>query len=109
MEYNMNNMCDWERQKAVFLLSEAEKLGMNTSEYGMLDVNPNSGYTYLWLEEYNFALYMPIDCELDKSEIMALWTNPEDGEELKLHLNNSTTLNRLENWANELSEQAEVK
>ena len=105
MEMKINNMCDWERKKAIFLLNIAENLGMDTSSYGELDVNSNSGYTYLWLEDYNFSLYMPISCELQKTDIYALWTNPEDGEEIEIELEDGTTLKYLEDWASSLGEE----
>jgi len=101
---NMNKMCDWERKKAIFILSVAEELGMNTSGYGEVAVNPNSGYTYLWLEDYSFTLYMPINCDLVKSDIWALWSNPNDGEEIEMQLSEDTTLKELEDWASGLYE-----
>ena len=55
----LNTMCNWERKKAIYLMEIAEnKLNMNLSNYGEIAVNQNSGYTYLWLEDYNFTLYM---------------------------------------------------
>lgn len=101
MEFKLNNMCGWERKKAVFLMGIAEELGMNTDSYGEVAVNPNSGYTYLWSEDYNFSLYMHIDCELVKSEVVALWTNSEDGEEREFNLTNETTLQDIEEWTEE--------
>jgi hypothetical protein len=99
VDITLDKMCDWERKNAVFLLGVAEKLGMDTGEYGELAVNPNSGYTYLWLEAYNFTLYMPIDCDLRKEDIYAMWTSPEDGEEREMKLTRGTTLEQLERWA----------
>jgi hypothetical protein len=101
MEYKLSNMCDWERKKAVFLMGVAEDLGINTSSYGEIAVNPNSGYTYFWSKDYNFSLYMPINCELVKSDIVALWTNSNDGEEREFNLTEETTLEDIENWAAE--------
>lgn len=99
MEYKLNDMCDWERKKAVFLMGIAEDLGISTSSHGEIAVNPNSGYTYLWSEDYNFSLYMPINCELVKSDIVALWTNSENGEEKEFNLKEDTTLKDIEDWA----------
>ena len=81
MDYKFSDMVSWERQKAVFIIGVAEKLGMNLDSYGEVAVNKNSGYTYLWSEDYNFSLYMPINCELDVKDIYALWTSSEDGHE----------------------------
>ena len=101
MEYKLDDMCDWERQKAIFLMSEAEKLGYSLKDYGEVAVNSNSGYTYIWSENYNFSLYMPINCELKKSDIVALWTNSDNGEEIEFNLNEDTTLKDIEDWAEE--------
>ncbi len=49
---------------------------------------------------------MPINCNLVKTDIWALWTNPEDGEEIEMRLGNCTTLNMLEEWAQELDKTA---
>jgi len=101
MEFKLNDMCDWERQKAVFLMGEAEKLGYNLKDYGEVAVNQNSGYTYIWNEDQNFSLYLPINCELVKSDIVALWTNSENGNEEEMNLTEETTLKDIEDWAQE--------
>lgn len=92
-------------EKAIFLQKVAVDLGIDLTGYGELSVNPNSGYTYLWLGKYNFTLYMPISCELKKSDVVALWTNLENGEEIKKGLTIRTTLEQLENWAKKLSDK----
>lgn len=102
MENKLNDMVKWERQKAIFIMSVAEKLGMDLSSYGQLAVNPNSGYTYLWLDDYNFSLYMPIDCELVKTDIVALWSCPECGEEIETTLKQSDNLNDISERINDI-------
>jgi hypothetical protein len=104
---SLNTMCGWERQKAMFLIQIAEQLGMDIDGYGQIGVNNNSGYTYLWLEDYSFTLYMPINCDLKKTDVSALWTNPEDGEEIEFDLKPNTDLDDLEKWANDLYNQIE--
>lgn len=99
MEFKLNDMCDWERKKAVFLMGIAQDLGINLSSYGEVAVNKNSGYTYLWSEDYNFSLYMPISCDLIKSDIFALWTNQINGNEEEMQLTAETTLKDIEEWA----------
>lgn len=101
MEANYNNMGKWELEKAIFLQKIAVDLGMDVSGFGMADVNKNSGYTYLWLEDYQFTLYMPISCQLIKTDVWALWTNPEDGEEIEMQLEEKTSLSELEKWCAE--------
>ena len=107
---NMNTkMCSWELQKAGYLLTEAGKMGMDVSGYGMLDLNMNSGNVYLWLEDYDFTLYMPISCELQESNIWVLWTNPEDGEETEKTLDEfgNNKLYNIEKWTEELRKETE--
>ena len=105
MEIKLQDMCDWERKKAIFLMRVAEELGMNTPSYGEVAVNQNSGYTYIWSEDYNFSLYMPINCELIKTDVVALWTNSEDGEEREYNLTMDTTLKDIETWTAEQEAQ----
>jgi hypothetical protein len=105
LRIDLSKMCDWERKKAIFILSVAESLGMNTSRFGELAVNQSSGYTYLWLEDYSFTIYMPITCELKKEEVVALWSCSEDGEEIEFNLKENTTLKELEDWSAGLSKE----
>ena len=103
MEIDFKKMCDWEMQKATFLLFTAQRLQMDVKSSGsILSVNENSGYTYLWCEDYNFTLYMPINCELSKGDVYVLWTNSETGEEIECILSEFHNLQDIQNWANEL-------
>ena len=102
MKTNYENMGKWELEKAVFLQKIAVDLGMDLTGYGEVSVNPNSGYTYLWLEDYSFTLYMPINCELVKTDVVALWSNPNDGEEIEMELEADTRLSDIEDWAQDL-------
>ena len=99
---NFDKMGSWEIEKASFLILTAKRLGMDISGYGELNVNPNSGYTYLWLEDYCFTLYMPISCDLKESDIWVLWTNMEDGEEIEKTLDEFSDLREIETWCQEL-------
>lgn len=107
MNFNVENFNEWELEKAVFLMSTARKWGMKLSSYGECAVNPNSGYTYLWLEDYNFTLYMPINCEINEDDIWVMWTNPEDGEEIEQSLTDFTDLKDINQWCENLSNQSE--
>lgn len=101
MKIENEKMGTWELQKAGYLLQAAGDLGMDLSGYGMLDVNPNSGYTYLWLEDMPYTLYMPITCKLTKSDVMASWSCGNCGAEFETELKNKNT-NALEKWVNGL-------
>jgi hypothetical protein len=103
---NLNKMGSWERRKAMFLLETAESLGMNTNSYGKLGVNQNSRYTYLWLEDYNFTLYVPINCDLTRSDVWILHTNIYDGEETKTTLDNMT-LKDIYSWVDSIEKEEE--
>jgi hypothetical protein len=85
----------------MFLIHVANELGMDTEGTGELAVNQNSGNTYLWLEDYNFTLYMPISCDLKKDDIYCLWTNSEDGTEEEISLGNKT-LREVQDWSDNL-------
>ena len=101
------NMCTWELQKAGYLLTVAGKLGMDVSGYGELAINLHSGYTYLWLEDYCFTLYMPISCKLKEEDVCVLWDNPINGEETEKSLSEFNVLSDIEDWATELYNKAE--
>lgn len=110
MDYTkIDSMCDWEQDKAIFLLKTARDLCMDISGFGEVAVNTNSGYTYLWIEDYNFSLYMPISCKLKKSDIVVLWTNSEDGEEREMDLKENTSLEDIENWTEEQEKSVRVE
>lgn len=105
MEIKLNDMCDWERKKAIFLMGVAEDLGISMNDYGEVAVNKNSGYTYVWSEMYNFSLYMPINCKLQKSDIYALWTCSECGQEEETQLKENDFLEDIENRINDIEQE----
>jgi hypothetical protein len=98
---NLSKMVKWERQKAIYLLQIAEELGMDTNGYGELSVNPNSGYTYLWLDEFPFTLYMSIHCELTKNDVYVMYTDFNNGDEIEITLDDNT-LDDLYRWVSSL-------
>lgn len=105
MEIKINEMCDWERKKAVYLMGIAEDLGISLKDYGEIAVNSSSGYTYLWNENHNFSLCMPINCNLVKTDIVALWTCLECGQEEETNLKNSDSLQDIENRINDIEQE----
>lgn len=86
-------------RKVALLIIKASDLGMDISGYGYADENQNSGYVYIWLEDYPFTLFIR-PCGDD--EIYALWTNSDDGEETETDVTDSTTLDELQEWADDL-------
>lgn len=97
-----SNLCSNATRKIGLLITKAADLGMDVSGYGFADENTNSGNVYLWLEDYSFTLYIG----LGSDEIYALWTNPENGEEIETETEGKT-LAELEDWASDLATKAE--
>ena len=96
---SLNNMCNWERKKAIYLMNIAEnKLNMNLSDYGHLGVNQHTGNVYIWLESYPFCLYLPINCELTESDIYVLYTDYETGEETEETLDKFEDIDEIYKW-----------
>ena len=104
MKYNFETMCDWELDKANFLIQTARQLGMNLQSYGEVSVNQNSGYTYLWSEDYPFSLFMPISCDLIREDVYVIYTS-EDGEEIEESLYHFEDLDAIMYWVDKLNEQ----
>jgi hypothetical protein len=103
MEITNKNLCSNELRKIALLMTKASDLGMNLSGYGVADVNHNSGYTYLWLEDYPFTLFIG----LGSDEVWANWSNPEDGEETVTNVIDSMTLDNLYDWVQQLELESE--
>lgn len=97
-----SNLCSNATRKIGLLITKASELGMDISGYGMADENQNSGYVYLWLEDYPFTLYIG----LGSDSIYALWSNPNDGEEEEMEVADYE-LRELEQWAYKLYAQAD--
>lgn len=91
-------------RKVALLITEASRLGMDVSGHGYADENQHSGYVYLWLEDYPFTLYIG----LGSDTVYALWSSPYDGEEVETEVAGKT-LTELEEWAQGLYEQDELK
>lgn len=91
-------------------MQAADMIGMDYADsFGCIAVNPNSGYTYLWCEDYNFCLYMPIYCTLSAENVFVMWSNPETGEEIEESLfkfinSNDDTLEGIQEWTEQLNE-----
>ena len=105
MNYNFTEMTNWELDKANFLIQTARQLGMSLQGYGEVSVNSNSGYTYLWSEDYSFSLFMPISCELKRDDVYVMWTNFYDGEEIDESLFHFEDLQAIEDWVSKLNNQ----
>jgi hypothetical protein len=97
MEINQN-LCANALRKVALLITKASDIGMDLSGYGQAAENPYSGNVYLWLEDYNFTLY--IDLSGDDT-ITALWTDLDTGDE-EITDASDMSLRELEDWAEEL-------
>jgi hypothetical protein len=100
MEINTKNMCTNEIRKAGLLITKAAELRMNLDGYGIIDVNQGSGFVYLWLEDYQFSLYVGFGSD----KVMACYSDPMNGEEF---FTEATTLAELEDWAKSLENETE--
>lgn len=103
MEIN-SKLTSNELHKAGLLLVKAAELGMDVSGYGQLDVNKGSGNVYLWIEDYNFCLYIPMGSDWT---VMACYSCPVDGEEETRKAGNS--MPALEKWAEKLAAKSDKK
>lgn len=99
-----SNLCSNVTRKVALLITKASELGMDVGGYGFADENTNSGNVYLWLEDYQFTLYIG----LGSDEIYASWSDPYDGEEAETETENKS-LYELEQWAQDLADASELK
>ena len=100
MNFNTENMVANEIRKAALLITEASRLGMDISGYGEIGVNQSNGNVYLWLEEYQFTLFI----DLGSDDVQACWTDSNNGHEEFTNTNNKG-LNDLYLWV-EYNEEA---
>jgi hypothetical protein len=96
------NLCNNAYRKIAKILTKAADLGMDLSGYGEASENTTSGHVYLWLEDYNFTLFI----SLGSDEVQALWTSPDEGEEIEIPVGD-LTLAQLEQWTWDSDKQAE--
>ena len=102
MKIDFTKFEGWELTKAIYLVQNAKELGMKLDSYGEIAVNQNSGYTYLWSEDYPFTLFMPINCKLIKSDIGVLFSDFVTGEEIEKSLTDFKDLNDIYLFAEDL-------
>ncbi len=103
MTVTYENFASWEQEKAVYLQKIAIELGMDLDGSGEIGVNRSSGYTYLWLEDYSFVLYLSIACELKKHDVWVMYTNSDTGEEYEDTLDCiGYTYQDIEGWVNKI-------
>lgn len=106
MDFHADKMASNEIRKAARLITRADELGMDLGGYGEAAVNPSSGNTYLWLEDYPFALFISPG---GSDTIWALWSDPYDGDEHEMEVTTVATLDYLEAWAEQLAETASAQ
>jgi len=95
-------LCNNAYRKVAKILTKASDIGMDLSGYGHADENQNSGHVYLFLEDYNFTLFI----SLGSDEIQALWYSSVDGEEIEIEVG-EMSLSDLETWASDLDVKAD--
>lgn len=97
-----SNLCSNATRKIALLITKASDLGMDISGYGFADENQTSGNVYLWLEDYQFTLYIG----LGDDTIWASWSDPMNGEEEEIEVGNKT-LAQLELWVEQIYTESE--
>ena len=102
MQINQN-LCHNAIRKGALLMTKADDLGMRLDCYGELGENQSSGHVYLWLEDYNFTLYI----DLGSDDIKALWSSPVDGREEIISIDGMGYLD-IEEWSFDLDNQVEA-
>jgi hypothetical protein len=97
------NLCSNAIRKGALLITKADDLGMRLDGYGELGENSSNGNVYLWLEDYNFTLYI----DLGSDDIKALWSSPIDDREEIISLEDMSYLD-IEEWSFDLDNQVEA-
>ena len=95
-------LCNNAYRKIAKILTKASDLGMDLSGYGEASENTTSGHVYLYLEDYNFTLFI----SLGSDEVQALWFSSVDGEEIEIEVG-EMSLSDLESWASDLDVKAD--
>lgn len=94
---------EWEAEKIMYIFKAVRQcLGETLWGNAMTGVNPNSGYSWVWSEDYPVSFYMPINCELQPNDVYVLWSNPEDGEEHERQLTDFHSMDDIYSWVEEL-------
>ena len=104
MKLDFTQLAGWELTKAIYLIQKAKELGISLDGHGEIAVNPNSGYTYLWSEDYPFTLYMPIDCKLSNDDVVVMYTDFDNGDEVEKTLSEFNGIDEIYTWVAMLEE-----
>ena len=105
MKYTIKTQNAKQAKNAGRLLVLAADLDMDVSGYGELGYNNAFGNTYLWLEDYQFILFIS-----DYDDTMkALYSCFVDGKETEFCIDENTDLETLEAWAENLYNESVKK
>jgi hypothetical protein len=93
----------WEFEKISYIFKAVrERFGIDLWEKGtQVGVNPNSGYSWVWSENYPVSWYMPINCELTHEHVFAAWSNSEDGKEHEMEIVHFHNQDEIWQWCEE--------
>jgi hypothetical protein len=97
----------WEFEKISYIFRAVrERFGIDLWVHGtQVGVNPNSGCSWVWNEDYPVSWYMPINCELRHEDVYALWSNPENGDEHECEISAFNSADDIWEWVDELSKE----
>jgi hypothetical protein len=95
-------LCSNALRKVGLLITKASELGMDLDGFGEIAENQSNGNVYLWNDDDSFTLFI----DLGSDTIWACWYNFYNGEEEIIDSTNMT-LYQIEEWANNLTHEAE--
>ena len=104
MKIDTENMVNNELRKAALLMLKACEMNMDLTSYGEVGVNEHSGNVYLWVEDYPFALYIPLG---ERNTVYAIWMNSDNGDEIETPVKYKS-LDQLIKWCDALDREHNV-
>jgi hypothetical protein len=93
------NVSLWEAEKIVYTFRAVkDRFDLDLFGEAIAGVNPHSGYAYIWSDSFPVSFFMPINCELQQSDVWALWTDPENGTEYEAQITDFDSIDGLNKW-----------
>lgn len=104
------NAGEWEAEKIMYIFKAVRNvLGLQLWGEAQTGVNPNSGYSWVWSEDYPVSFYMPISCEIRPEDVYVLWSNPDNGDETEAQLTDFHSIDDIYKWVEELEAEAGIQ
>lgn len=99
----------WEFEKISYIFKAVrERFGIDLWQKGtQVGVNPNSGYSWVWSDDYPVSWYMPINCELRHEDVYASWSDPDNGDEHEAEISLFKSADEVWEWVDELQKESQ--